>query len=188
MKLRCSEDGCSSHLPIPAREAGCRFKKATRSEPGPTLPTAQGTLGIYRYLDIAEMPALLPIIFGLSCTTIASRTNTRIEYQSSPSSTALFKCMMHRSADACQSIETPCRPGASGLGNPPATQSIRGGRLRFPNTHFVHGAPRRSAGDRYQGIKSSLAASRACFLPPCRAELHRSASDTASLLLRTSLD
>lgn len=60
-------------LPIPTSEAGCRFRKVTRSEPG-SSSIAQGTLGIYRYIE--EMPVRLPIIFGLHLASPPPRTNT----------------------------------------------------------------------------------------------------------------
>lgn len=90
---------------------GCRFRKVTRSEPGPAPSTVPGTLSLYLQVDyMGEMPARLLIISGCACTTIVLHPRimqlVSLKCHSSPSSTARFK-WMHRSADACQSIETP---------------------------------------------------------------------------------
>lgn len=137
------------------RRNGCRFRKVTRREPGPAPSTAQGTLCIHGYIE--EMLARLLNILGCICTVVL---HTRfillasLECLSSPSSTTRLR-WMHRSADARQSIH-PCWPEASGLGNQSAARSMLSGRLRFPNASFVHGAPRRSAENRYQGTTSFL--------------------------------
>lgn len=80
----------------------------------------------------------------------------------------------------------PCWPEVSGLGNQSATQPMPSGRLRFPNASFVH-----AHHVAVQRIDTKVperfwATPRACFPPPCRAELHRSASDAAFTLLQTS--
>lgn len=87
----------------------CRFRKVARSEPGPAPSTVPGTLsvstGIWK-----KCPPVCSSFSGCACTTIVLHPRimllVSLKCHSSPSSTTRFK-WMHRSADACQSIETP---------------------------------------------------------------------------------
>lgn len=106
MKLRCSGNQLTPANMLFVR-TGCRFRKVTRSEPGPAPSTVpKYTLCIYRYIE--ETPARLCSSFSACvCTTIVLHPRTillaSLEYQSSPSSTSCFK-WMRRSADASQSV------------------------------------------------------------------------------------
>lgn len=88
---------------LPARLAAVSGKSLAASLARP-LPRAQ-VLSVRRYIE--ELPARLLIPFGLR---LHAHTPVlaSLECQSSPSSTARFKCM-HCSAGACQSIETSMR-------------------------------------------------------------------------------
>lgn len=141
-----------------------------------TLSVSTGTT----YME--EMPARLLIIFRAasappsSCTQASccwSASNARALHRRPPVSNGCIVLQTHVSQS-----RHPCRPEASGLGNQSATLSMPSGRLRFPNASFVHGAPRRSCRESIPKVPDRFrAAPRACFPPPCRAELHMSTSD-----------
>lgn len=157
---------------------GCRFRKVTRSRPGPAST----------YIE--EMPPRLFIIFALRLQPPSSCTHASFCW---PASAA--RAFQHRPpvSNECIVLQThasrsrhPCRPEASGLGNQSATQPMPSGRLRFLNASFVHVHHVAVQRIDTKVPKRFWATPRACFLPPCRAELHRSASDAAFMPLQTA--